>query len=190
MTPPTLQLLPVHPGRTSMTAIASVWAGIRVTERLVDLQYVLVDARDRLRLPAEASARRCDGLWQHTCVEAFLGVPGGEAYLELNLAPSGDWALYAFARYRERGPSPETDAPKIRTTWRERDLVIDARIARDRWPVAFRSGFLRVGLSVVTEGLTGALDYYALAHPREVPDFHDARAHFAEWGILSNGTSP
>src|SRR5262249_19858662 len=41
-----------------------------------------------------------DGLWQTTCFEAFLKPAGGAGYLELNFAPSGEWAAYGFSGYR------------------------------------------------------------------------------------------
>ena len=28
-----------------------------------------------------------DGLWRHTCFEAFVGIPGAEPYYEFNFSP-------------------------------------------------------------------------------------------------------
>lgn len=56
--------------------------------------------------PLSGTPERRDGLWQSTCFEAFLGQPGQASYWELNLAPSGDWNLYAFQGYRA-GMQPE-----------------------------------------------------------------------------------
>src|SRR5207253_6068780 len=44
---------------------------------------------------------RADDLWQTTCFEAFLRRPGEESYREWNFAPSGQWAAYDLAAYRE-----------------------------------------------------------------------------------------
>ena len=67
----------------------------------LDLHYSLRGDLGALVLPppAEQPARR-DGLWQSTCFEAFLALPGQANYWEINLAPNGDWNLYALAGYR------------------------------------------------------------------------------------------
>lgn len=49
--------------------------------------------------PAPRPQRR-DGLWRHTCFEAFAGPAAAASYDEYNLAPSGDWAAYGFEDYR------------------------------------------------------------------------------------------
>ena len=53
------------------------------------LIYVVRGALNDLRLPGGAAApTRTDGLWQHTCFEAFVGTEGDSAYREFNFAPS------------------------------------------------------------------------------------------------------
>src|SRR5688572_13286590 len=67
--------------------------------RLV-LRYVVTGEIGTLLLPPPAPPGRDDGLWHHTCFEAFVGAPNEAGYVELNLAPSGRWAAYAFSDYR------------------------------------------------------------------------------------------
>jgi hypothetical protein len=55
-----------------------------------------------LALPASAVPARADNLWKTTCFELFLG-QAGTTYREFNFSPSGQWATYAFAAYRESG---------------------------------------------------------------------------------------
>src|SRR5262249_19183780 len=50
-------------------------------------------------LPAVTAAARANLLWQHTCLEAFIGRPGGP-YYEFNLSPSTQWQAARFAGYR------------------------------------------------------------------------------------------
>ena len=47
----------------------------------------------RLRIPTPQPSRRADGLWQHTCFEAFIRHEGKPGYYEFNFAPSGAWAV-------------------------------------------------------------------------------------------------
>ena len=63
------------------------------------LIYVVRGALNELRLPGRAAApTRTDGLWQHTCFEAFVGTEGNSAYREFNFAPSADWAACWLSR--------------------------------------------------------------------------------------------
>ena len=54
-----------------------------------------------LRLPEPRPAVRTDGLWRHSCFEAFIGHGGARDYWEYNFSPSGAWAAYHFTGYRE-----------------------------------------------------------------------------------------
>src|SRR5262249_26694894 len=68
----------------------------------------------RVRIRARRAPRMVLGLWRHTCFEAFLAVEGRSDYHELNLSPSGDWAVHAFGAYRDGGPvANESLAPQI-----------------------------------------------------------------------------
>ena len=128
-----------------------------------------------LVLVPPAAPRFTDGLWRTTCFEAFLKPAGGEAYIELNFAPSGEWAAYGFTGYRE-GMSPlEIPTPRIEArrndTAFELDVTLDVASALPPAPC-------RLALSAVIEETDGAKSYWALAHPEGRPDFH-ADAGFA-----------
>ena len=123
-----------------------------------------------VRVPAPAPARRTDGLWRHTCFEAFVRLAGAR-YLELNFSPSAEWAAYAFARYRERVEPPALEAPVIRYTSGDDWLELAATL-RLETPFAARDSAL--GLAAVIEDSNGRSSYWALEHPRATPDFHDA----------------
>jgi hypothetical protein len=118
----------------------------------------------RLRVPPRRAPRFAQNLWQHTCCEVFVAEKGAAAYREFNLSPSGEWAAYAFVRYRRGGP---VDAePDIVVRTEERELPLSARV-----PLHER-GALDIGLSVVVEDESGALSYWALRHGPGQPDFH------------------
>ena len=53
-----------------------------------------------LLVPAPAPPVRTDGLWRHTCFEAFIAPAGSSEYWEYNFSPSGAWAAYHFTAYR------------------------------------------------------------------------------------------
>ncbi len=51
-------------------------------------------------MPVAAANARSDGLWRHTCFEAFIRASSDIGYYELNFSPSGQWAAYQFSGYR------------------------------------------------------------------------------------------
>ena len=122
---------------------------------------------DGFVIPDPAAPVRADNLWQTTCFEAFLRIPGVAAYREWNFAPSGEWAAYDFERHREGRSNAEVAAPYIRIednlTWWALGATI-ALPADTNW---------ELGLSAVLEEKDGAKSYWALAHGGNKPDFHD-----------------
>ena len=66
------------------------------------IDYRLWGDMARLRVPEQLAAECTDFLWEHTCFEAFISIPGDLAYREYNFSPSGQWAAYAFSDYRRR----------------------------------------------------------------------------------------
>lgn len=154
----------------------SVSAQVRWTPRGdLQLDYRLqTKALSAWRIPTAQPPGPCDGLWQHTCFEAFVGHADTSAYHEFNFSPSGQWAHFAFAAERVRVPlpAPQHVAPELRTTqdpsgtW----LGLDATVPSVALPRA--SGPLLLGLSMVLESADGTLSYWALKHPCTVPDFH------------------
>ena len=130
----------------------------------------LVDAPlDRLVLPDPGEPARRDGLWRTTCFELFVAW-GGEAYLEVNAAPSGDWAAYRFDAPR-RGMTPlAIDAPVVTLDAGEEWVSVEATLIL---PPEFAGRPLTANIAAVIETTDGALSHWALAHPADRPDFHD-----------------
>lgn len=127
----------------------------------------------RLRLPSTGSPRRSDGLWQHSCFEAFLRPDASDSYHEFNFAPSGDWAAYRFGGRRRGRASPEIPAPTIEFSRGKDACDLSARIALTAMPELARAAAIEVGLAAVLETGDGRLSFWALAHAGDKPDFHD-----------------
>jgi hypothetical protein len=159
------QALKLHPMSHSAAVSAIETEASLVGGRLV-VRYRVGGRIGELILPPPAAPERTDGLWRHTCFEAFVGrLDGG--YDEFNFAPSGEWAAYRFDNYREGMRPLETAAPKIETT--ASDDIFELTAAFD-----VEAGAGRLGLSAVIEERGGAISYWALAHPPGKPDFHHA----------------
>ena len=135
------------------------------------LTYVLRGDLGGVRFGAPGAPRRADGLWEHTCFEAFLRPVGGTAYWEVNLAPSGAWNLYHFSAYRT-GHRPEERLQLLASSFSIAgdEARLQAQIPLDALPEL--RGSLQIGLTAVLEHAEGAKSYWALLHPGPKPDFH------------------
>lgn len=153
----------------------------------LELVYAIEGDPHRLRLPEPAPPRRVDGLWRHTCFEAFIAMESGappidgverahvesshRPYVEFNFSPSGEWAAYAFDGYRSgRRPLEPMAAPMI-------TVAGDVSSGRFSLRAAVQAGSLtgasaRLALAAVIEDSEGQLAYWALRHPSGKPDFH------------------
>lgn len=153
------------------------WAVSALAERTdgdeLRLRWVVRGALDGLRVPPPGPVRRSDRLWEHTCAEAFVRAEREPSYVELNFAPSFEWAAYAFTAYRDGGALDSTKlAPRVDVR-RERDaLAFDVRVPLGELSPSFPGADLRVGLSVIAEAADGRRAFYALHHPCAEPDFH------------------
>jgi hypothetical protein len=151
------------------------------------LSYRLLGDIDQLRIPLAALPRRVDGLWKHTCFEAFIGVQDSPAYVEYNFSPSGEWAAYRFRSYRDGGPFEDKSlTPDISVEHSTDQLTLTAMIRLDRLALIRPGPTFRVGLSAVIEAADGALSYWALKHPGEKPDFHHADSFVLELALPGN----
>ena len=136
------------------------------------LRFELSGSVGGVMLPEQsANPARRDELWRETCFEAFVRPSGSEAYHEVNIAPSGDWALYHFTDRRLGMTNPDVPAPAI-----ELEATGDRLVLRAGLELA---GLLspavpwQLNLTAVLR-TRDANTYWALAHsPEGLPDFHD-----------------
>ncbi|HEU4623454.1 MAG TPA: DOMON-like domain-containing protein [Steroidobacteraceae bacterium] len=131
------------------------------------LKYILRADLARLRIPEPRPAARTDELWRHTCFEAFLRARTGTSYHEINASPSTEWAVYAFADYRQGMSPADVAPPSIHVTRTPRELVVDLHVDLKLLPPS-----RALALAAVIEDGSGSLSYWALKHPAAKPDFH------------------
>lgn len=133
------------------------------------LCYRLFADPARLRLPVGAAGGRADGLWRHTCCEAFVAGEDWPRYREFNFSPDGRWQAYAFAAYRDGGALEVAVPPGIRCTRRADGLDLAVQVPGALLPAGTH---LRLGLCAVIEDAQGGLSHWALVHAPGRPDFH------------------
>lgn len=140
-----------------------------------------VKVPDLLPVPAR---RRLDGLWRSTCLEIFVADANLASYLELNLSPSGDWNVYAFDRYREgMRLVAEVDPPLQPLLSPPRSSDAQSTELQMTWRASLKGGpdvtrllagtGLVMNATAVLEYQSGEIEYWALAHAQDRPDFHN-----------------
>ena len=161
-----------HPAGPPLKPAFKVWASVDHAASFGDVAttniwFGIGAPAARFVIPAEAEGGRSEGLWRTTCCEAFLRASGEAGYREWNFAPSGEWAAYDFAGYRDGMHEADVRTPYVRfednLTW----WTLGATIATEAactW---------ELGLSVVLEEVDGTKSYWAISHPHgDKPDFH------------------
>jgi hypothetical protein len=139
----------------------SLAAEIKKVGEILEFRYVLAGNIGDVVVPPHSLPARTDELWKSTCFEAFIET-GDASYVELNFAPSGQWAAYSFDDYREGMRELDIVPPKI--SFANNRLVATVELAA-------RPGSA-LNLSAVIERGDGGRSYWALAHPEGRPDFH------------------
>jgi hypothetical protein len=168
-----LHALKLHPDWRCRAAARIEVDVARPDAGLLELRYAVTGAIDQLRLPARTNRARADELWKHTCFEAFVRGAAGEDYCEFNFAPSGQWAAYRFAGYRDgMKPISEIDAPLIEVRSAGERFEMDVSLDLGRVAELPRDAPWRVGVSAVIDETGGGKSYWALAHPAGKADFH------------------
>ncbi len=182
--PESYALIPHPASQTGAVRALDVTVGrdagaIRTPDELV-LTYRLSGDIAQLRMPEPRPPVRADGLWRHTCFEAFLVRPGADEYWEYNFSPSGAWAAYHFARYREgMAPLLKGAPPQIWLQASADSVTLTARVDLAWLTRAEAELPLKLGLAAVIDDKAHVLSYWALAHRAEKPDFHHADSFVA-----------
>ena len=87
-----------HP-QSPLSPVSRIEAdAVRLEDGRVTFLFMAVGEVGKVRIPEAREPERADELWRHTCFEAFVAPRDGDAYYELNFAPSGAWAAYRFRR--------------------------------------------------------------------------------------------
>lgn len=162
--------------------MAGIRARVERTPGSLAVAFRLVGRLDDVAIPPAGTPEHRDGLWRHTCFEAFVRRAGEAGYAELNVSPSGAWAAYRFASYREG--MRDLELPRIPTVEvRRGDGELDVAVRVESVPEGWgRADVVWVALSAVIEHADGALSYWALAHPEGTPDFHHPGGFVLEVG--------
>jgi hypothetical protein len=163
--------------------VRSLEAQVRITEAgLFTFKYSLSADIARLRVPEEQPhggspvdgiTARTDGLWRHTCFEAFIGLGATAQYVELNFSPARQWAAYCFDAYRTgMAPLHLAHPPALSVRRTQQRLELDAVVQVPHFAGPQPAAPAKLAVAAVIEGDNGTLSYWAARHPPGPPDFH------------------
>src|SRR4051794_887371 len=170
-----------HPHAPSHAVNAVTAQANRTPDGNLALSYSVSGDLAHLRVPPPGPARIGWKLWRHTCCEVFIRARSGTSYHEFNFSPSGEWAAYAFTRYREGIPlADETLNPQIAVASTGDRLDLSALVDLARLSAEYVRSPLAFGLAVIAEDENGSLSYWALRHAPGQPDFHHAESFALE----------
>lgn len=125
--------------------------------------------------PAPAPTRRWL-LWEATCCEFFLAIPGAEDYWEFNLSPSGDWNVFHLSGYRQ-GIREESAIDHLPLVVQRRPNRLTLSLQTDLAAIFPPDHSWKAAVSAVLQHADGRCTFWALSHPAPQPDFHH-RASF------------
>ncbi len=165
----TFQLVP-HPDFPTRGVHEIGVEAARISAVSLELTFIVEGTIGEVELPELADRRFVDGLWQHTCFEAFVIPAQGAGYLELNVAPSMEWAAYSFSWYRDGMVRLLELDPVTAAGWQSDQLRLSVCIDL---PMLAAAPVWNLGLSAIIQAKDGTKSYWALAHAPGPPDFHN-----------------
>lgn len=161
-----------HPADQHSPALTLRGSIARRQDARLQIEYQLHGDLDLLDIPtATGPPRRRDQLWQRTCFELFIAMPGESGYWEFNLSPSGDWNCYQFSVYRKQMTREDSiQSLALVTQQHNGSLSLSAELPLPTQLAAHSA--LPVGISAVIRKASGNCSYWALTHPADQADFH------------------
>ena len=149
-------------------------ADAHISDSSLKLEYCLIDKGDLFELPKTTQKWKAgdvlleDGLWNHTCFEAFLNPFGMGHYYELNFSLKPAWNQYQFERYRyPQPPKQGSDFELLSMVWDQFESRLIIELKNN---TKFRK--FKIGLTAVLEQKNGDKHYCASAHKGAKADFH------------------
>jgi hypothetical protein len=135
------------------------------------IEYLLQGDLDKVTIdPPSATPTRKLELWTDTCFEFFIGVAGSPNYWEFNLAPTGDWNVYALDDYRQGLRSELAFASLPLTIDRSNNLRLQLEF--DLSQIIAADLQLEVAITAVIKSTQNEMSYWALTHTGTEADFH------------------
>ncbi|WP_295619761.1 DOMON-like domain-containing protein [Chamaesiphon sp. GL140_3_metabinner_50] len=136
-----------------------------------DLAILLTSGSTNAIDPPKALPSRKFELWEATCFEFFIGIPGNSNYWEFNLAPNGDWNVFHLDDYRQ-GLQNELAFVTLPFEIDRQANSLLLTLIFDLNKIIPPERPLEISVTTVIKSQQHEMSYWALTHPGTEPDFH------------------
>jgi hypothetical protein len=145
--------------------IESIRGEFEICEQQIVINFQLAGRINKVYWPEkDESPGRQFGLWEHTCLEFFIGPEDSSNYWEFNLSPNGNWNCFSFSDLRtDMQESEALVLSSVESEVEENTATCTALIHCDDLIHDIALSGIRIGISAVIEHTSGFF-YYALAH--------------------------
>jgi hypothetical protein len=141
-------------------------------DNILSIEYQLFGDLSAISIspPASLPSRQFH-LWEATCFEFFIGIPGDRNYWEFNLSPSGDWNVFALDDYRQ-GLRNETAFTSLPFKVDRYPNYITLNLDVDLSEIILLEQDLEMSVTTVIKSSQNRLSYWAITHSGKEADFH------------------
>jgi hypothetical protein len=141
-------------------------------DQMLSIEYQLFGDLNAISIaPPASSPSRQFHLWEATCFEFFIGIPGDRNYWEFNLSPSGDWAVFALDDYRQ-GLRDELAFTSLPFKVDRYPNYITLSLEFDLSELILAEQDLEMSVTTVIKSSQDELSYWAITHSGKEADFH------------------
>jgi hypothetical protein len=141
-------------------------------DQMLLIEYQLFGDLNAISInPPASEPIRQSHLWEATCFEFFIGIPGDANYWEFNLSPSGDWAVFALDDYRQ-GLRDELSFTSLPFKVDRYPNYITLSLKVDLSELILAEQDLEMSVTTVIKSSQDELSYWAIAHSGKEADFH------------------
>jgi hypothetical protein len=141
------------------------------SEGRLSIEYRLTGDLTQLEISPSAAPTRKFALWEATCFEFFLGIPGDRAYWEFNLSPAGDWNVFHLDDYRQ-GLRDELAFTLLPFTIEQQPNSLLLGLEFDLSKIISVDRSIEVSVTTVIRSIGGEISYWAVTHCGSEADFH------------------
>jgi hypothetical protein len=141
-------------------------------DRILSIEYQLFGDLNSISIaPPTNQPSRQFHLWEATCFEFFIGIPGDRNYWEFNLSPSGDWNVFALDDYRQ-GLQDEIAFTSLPFTVDRYPNYVTLNLDVDVSELILPEQDLEMSVTTVLRSNRNYLSYWAITHSGKSADFH------------------
>jgi hypothetical protein len=138
---------------------------------ILSIEYRVTGDLTQVEIAPPAAPIRKFALWEATCFEFFVGIPGDRDYWEFNLSPAGDWNIFHLDDYRQ-GLRDELAFTSLPFTVERQPNSLLLALEFDLSKIVSVEQSIEVSVTTVIKSVAGEMSYWAVTHCGTEADFH------------------